>query len=296
MEFRTSPTACGALDEISSGGLTVGILRKGAEPVSLRCGGIGYLHRDGELVPPATGWANHATLMGYFLHRLVDGRSLYRGKPVCGGTHGFLRHFDFDEPQRLVDGLVYRVASDRVPADAYPLRVALDLSYRIIGGALRVEFCFTNEEPELVAHVGFGLHPGFAVSRVEDAKILLPPGRYVRHFAPGNFLDGRTEALDFAGGEFPYPKSGLNGSYLLGIEGVPDRRFRIEDSGRSLELDFSEVPYVTFWNDSDRFVCVEPCWGLPDSNPQTAFEDKPGIQHIPPLGQLRRGFSIKPNP
>jgi len=183
-----------------------------------------------------------------------------------------------------------------VPPDAYPLRVSLELSYRIIEGSLRVEFCFCNEERDLDAHVSFGLHPGFAVSSLDKARIVLPAGRYVRHFAPGNFLDGRTEALDFAGGGFPYPIDQLPGSFLVGIDGVPDRRLVLEDGGRTLEFNFSEVPYVTFWSDADNFVCIEPCWGLPDSHPPVPFEQKAGIQIIPAGAHLRRGFSITPNP
>lgn len=293
MNFETQPS--GSIDAIESGGLRVEILRQGAEMFSLSLDGRGFLHRDGDPAPPASGWANHATVMGYFLHRLWQEHSLYRGATVSGGNHGFLRHFEFEEPERLADGLLYRVPADRIPPDAYPLRVSLELSYRLIGGAVRVEFSFFNEEPDLTAHVSFGLHPGFAVSRISEAKILLPAGRYVRHFAPGNFLDGRTEALEFSGGGFPYPVGELPGSFLLGIEGVPDRTFVLEDSGRSLALDFSEVPYVTFWSDADNFVCIEPCWGLPDSNPPTAFENKPGIQTIPHGARLTRGFSLRPS-
>lgn len=294
MEFSTTRQNGVTLDGMSAGGISLLISRKGAEMVSLARNGTGFLHRDGLTVPPADGWANHATVMGYFLHRLWQEQSVYRGKILRGGTHGFLRHFDFDEPLKLADGLVFSVPAAQVPSDAYPLRVGFDLAYRIVDGAVRVEFSFKNEEPELEAHVSFGLHPGFAVSSIRDTKILLPPGRYVRHFAPGNFLDGRTEAFDFAGGDFPYQKSDLPGSFILGIEGVPSRMFRLENVGREVTLDFSEVPYVTFWSNSDNFVCIEPCWGLPDSNPQTPFEKKAGIQTIPPLGRLQRGFSITP--
>jgi len=293
MEFRVIQKDGRTFDEMSSGGLRVLIARTGAEMVSLALNGTGFLYRDGETGPPASGWANHATVMGYFIHRLWEEQSIYRGKILRGGIHGFLRHFAFDEPARRDDGLVYRVPADRVPPDAYPLRVSLELSYRIVNGAVRVEFAFTNEEPDLEAHVSFGLHPGFAVSPA--ARILLPAGRYVRHFAPGNFLDGRSEVLEFGGGEFPYPKSELPASFLLEITDVPERQFLIEDGGRSLALDFSEVPYVTFWSSSEKFLCIEPCWGLADSNPPVAFENKAGIQTISPRGQLRRGFSIKPN-
>ncbi|MEI6033442.1 MAG: hypothetical protein WCS65_04055 [Verrucomicrobiae bacterium] len=293
MEFRTVQTSGCTLDEMSSGGLRVLISRKGAEMVSLSRNETGFLYRDGEAGRPASGWANHATVMGYFVHRLWNEQSAYRGKTLCGGTHGFLRHFDFDEPERLADGLAYHVPAGRVPEGAYPLRVGLVLSYRILKGSLRIDFSFWNEEPDIEAHVSFGLHPGFAVS--PEAKVILPAGTYVRHFAPGNFLDGTSEVFEFPGGEFPYPKRDLPGSFLLGIEGVPVRQFLLEDAGRSVALDFSEAPYATFWSDSDQFLCIEPCWGLPDSNPPAPFEKKAGIQTIPPGGQIRRGFSITPH-
>src|SRR5438045_9510646 len=52
---------------------------------------IGLLNRDNDIAPPAKGWANHATVMGYYLHRIKDERSLYRGHEIRGGTHSFLR-------------------------------------------------------------------------------------------------------------------------------------------------------------------------------------------------------------
>ena len=77
-------------------GLRITVSRLGAELISLarinEAGKwIGFLYRDGEIAPPEKGWANHATVMGYYLHRLKEGRSLYRGREIVGGTHGFLR-------------------------------------------------------------------------------------------------------------------------------------------------------------------------------------------------------------
>jgi galactose mutarotase-like enzyme len=72
---------------------------------------IGFLYRDGDLSAPEKGWANHATVMGYFLHRLKDGRSLYRGQPIEGGTHSFLRSKDWrrDEVAAGEARLTYRI-------------------------------------------------------------------------------------------------------------------------------------------------------------------------------------------
>src|SRR4029450_1010553 len=78
-------------------GLRIIVSRHGAELVSLarrdaNGSWTGFLYRDNEIDKPASGWGNHATVMGYFLHRLKDERSLYRGREIRGGTHRFLRH------------------------------------------------------------------------------------------------------------------------------------------------------------------------------------------------------------
>jgi galactose mutarotase-like enzyme len=289
------------LDVLEASGFRIMVNRTGAEMISLARGGAsgawqGFLYRDGETGAPDSGWANHATVMGYFLHRLWKEQSAYRGSLIRGGNHGFLRHFVFDPPEVTAQALVYRVPVSRVPSDAYPLKVSLELSYGLSKDGLRVEFRFTNEEPKLDAHVSFGLHPGFAVSSLNDCKMLLPEGTYVRYYAPENFLDGREEEIQFAGGEMPFDKAKLPDSYLLGIERVPRRNFVLEDAnlGKRIAFDFSEVPFLTLWADKQTYICIEPCWGLPDSNPPRPFEQKIGIQTIAPGTSLRRGFSINP--
>lgn len=289
--------------ESADSGIRVVISRAGAEMISLArrdSSGdwIGFLHRDGRTDPPESGWANHATVMGYLVHRLVDERSTYREDTVTGGNHGFLRHFSFTEPEFDADAgtLIYQVSADAIPPSAYPLRVPLTLTYRLDGDALNVEFAFLNEEPELEAHLSFGVHPGFAVSSIAAADVLLPRGTYLRHWAPGNFLDGRQDAIVHEGGPMPFAKEDLEGSYLLGIAGVPERRFTLRDSsaGREVTLDFGDCPYLTIWSDGGAFICLEPCWGLADSLPQRPFQEKVGIQRIAPGETLRAGFSISP--
>src|SRR5262249_12324208 len=147
--------------------------------------------RDNEIDAPHSGWANHATVMGYYLHRLKDGRSLYRGHEIKGGNHSFLRTKTWRLVQAvagvgdpggagmtnkrpgsptpattapMAGSLTYRITPDDFDKTEYPLRVSLDLTYKVDGGKIVVEFAFHNHEPELTAHLEFGLHPGFAAT------------------------------------------------------------------------------------------------------------------------------------
>ena len=301
--FQTLDSVAGPLDQITDeeAGLRLAICRTGAEPVSLARRDAdgnwhGFLWRDGEVGKPAGGWGNHATVMGYFVHRLWKQESVYEGHVIKGGNHGFLRSFAFEAPEvdLAAGSITYSVVPERIPAEAYPYRVALKLTYAVADEALRMTFAFENLEEREVA-LGFGWHPGFAVGDLASARMILPPGTYVREMAPGDFLDGTVQEIPFAGGEMPFAKDHLPGSYLLDLAGVPDKTFVLEAPalGNRIECDYSEVPYLTLWSNGDPFLCVEPCWGLPDSNPPVSFEKKKGIRRIPALGSLTASVAIR---
>jgi galactose mutarotase-like enzyme len=286
-------------------GLRLIVSRLGAELISLarvnEAGEwTGFLYRDNDLSTPSQGWANHATVMGYYLHRLKNGRSLYRGREIKGGNHGFLRSKIWHLAGSSIEGsgasLRYRITPEDFSPVEYPLKVGVDLTYKIELNTVSVLFEFQNHEPELTAHVAFGLHPGFAATSFESFHLQMPRGCYRRYFSPDNFLSGQTRDIEFAGGEMPFPKTELPGSIILELVDVPRRLFSYVDppSGRWMTLNLTGVPYLTLWSDGGPFLCIEPCWGLTDHHEQRAFEKKQGIQIIPARGELRASFIMTP--
>jgi len=282
-------------------GLRIVISRTGAELMSMtrRDGNgnwIGFLYRDGEVEKPASGWGNHATVMGYFLHRFKGERSNYLGHEIRGGNHSFLRAKQFAAPEyHDENALTYRLEPHQIEPHEYPFRVGFQLTYELVGDAVRVSFVFHNYEDH-PCHVSFGLHPGFSVTSLADAELKMPAGRYTRLMAPGNFLSGEMESFDFPGGEMPFDKTKLPDSVLLDLSGVELPLFVLGDPAtrRVLYLNFSGVPYLTLWSDGGPFLCVEPCWGMPDHHEQRPFEQKLGIQEIAPKSHLLRSFSMSP--
>jgi galactose mutarotase-like enzyme len=285
-------------------GLRIIVSRLGAELISVaRINEVGewtgFLYRDDDLSTPSHGWANHAIVMGYYLHRLKNGRSLYRGREIRGGNHGFLRSKTWHFAGATITeagSLNYRIGSEDFLPTEYPLRVSVDLTYKIEANKLNVLFEFQNHEPDLTAHVAFGLHPGFAATSFETFRLQMPHGCYRRYFSPGNYLSGETRDIEFAGGEMPFSKADLPGSIILELVDVPRRVFSFVDppSGRWVIIDLTGVPYLTLWSDGGPFLCIEPCWGLTDHHEQRAFEDKQGIQTISPGGALRASFTMAP--
>ena len=286
-------------------GTRLTVARLGAEPISLARRGAdghwtGFLWRDDDFSKNPDGWNNHATVMGYYLHRILNGRTTYRGHEIVGGTHSFLRHKTFPEPIVEISdaraALTYVMLPSGYEPREYPFRVLLALTYSLeADGAWRVRFRFQSQEPELTTHVSFGLHPGFAVGSMAEAQVLLPPGQYRRHLAPGDYLSGETVTIDHPGGPMPFDKKDLPGSFLLEPLAGTEKVFTLVDpaGGRRVEVHCPQAPYLTLWSDGHPFICVEPCWGLPDAHAQLPFEDKEGIQVIAPDGVLEREFSVR---
>ena len=301
VEERAGRTVDVLTDETS--GTRLIVARLGAEPVSLarrnaRGEWIGFLYRDGDLTKNSDGWNNHATVMGYYVHRLKDEHTTYRGHPMQGGTHSFLRHKTFAAPEVKGHSITYTMPAGGYGPEEYPYRVQLKLTYTLgDNGVLLVRFDFTNQEPAQTVHVSFGLHPGFAVASLAEAQVLLPAGTYRRHLAPGNFLSGETVDIPHPGGPMPFSKAELPDSFLLEPVGLDDKAFTLVDQagGRQVILDCPEAPYLTLWSDGHDFLCMEPCWGLPDAARQVSFEQKLGIQMIEPGGMLEQEFTIRPS-
>ena len=282
-------------------GVRIIVSRLGAELVSLarmnESGDwTGFLYRDNDISAPERGWANHATVMGYFLHRLKNERSVYRDREIKGGTHGFLRHKTWHFAGAENGALTYRITAQDFSPTEYPLKVSLELTYQIDRHKIVVAFTFRNDEPELTAHVGFGLHPGFAATAFDSFRLQMPRGLYRRHFSPNNYLSGETQDIDFHGGEMPFAREELPGSFILELVNVPRPQFSFVDppSGRWMIVDLGDAPYATLWSDGGPFLCIEPCWGLTDHDEQRPFEKKEGIQQIAPGETLRASFSMAP--
>src|ERR1051325_8289650 len=148
------------LDDLTDeeNGLRIVVSRLGAELISMarmnEAGAwIGFLFRDGDLSVPDQGWANHATVMGYYLHRLKNGRSLYRGHEIKGGNHGFLRsktwHLAGSSTEGSGASLKYEINPDDFSLSEYPLKVSVDLTYQIDVTGVGVLFEFRNHEQDL---------------------------------------------------------------------------------------------------------------------------------------------------
>jgi galactose mutarotase-like enzyme len=295
--------------ESESLGLRIEVARRGAELISLqRLDKKGQWHpflwRDGDVSGEGPGWAGHCTVMGFYTHRLLNGRGDYAGDTIEGGTHGVLRHIKFGPPSYSAEHgahLTYHLNHNTYKKPDYPRKVDVELTYRLRHQELEVEFVFHNREHHHPAHLQFGLHPGFQVSsnlEPGEVELIAPSGNYLRHVAAENFLTGEVQSFNHNGGPLEFERAKLEDSYLFETRHIAEneRHFTLRDKAwrREVIIDCKSAPYLTLWANHPGFLCVEPCWGLPDHQEQRPFPEKEGIQLIEPGGKLKAGCSIRP--
>src|SRR6202030_3994857 len=148
----------------SVSGYRIQVNNLGAELVSVARRGTdgswaGYLYRDGEVRPAPQGWQSHATVMGYFLHRIKGERTFYEGDEIRGGNHGFLRHKRFADPEVALGEqttLSYSLPAVQIQPFEYPRKLSFRITYTLHRDTVEVTFIFHNEEMERPSHVSFG--------------------------------------------------------------------------------------------------------------------------------------------
>src|SRR4029077_73987 len=96
-------------------------------------------------------------------------------REIIGGNHGFLRSKNWRLAGSSTEGtgasLTYQITQDDFSPTEYPLNVSINLTYSLDAHKLNVLFEFRNHEPDLTAHVAFGLHPGFAATDRKSTRL-----------------------------------------------------------------------------------------------------------------------------
>ena len=115
--------------------------------------------------------------------------------------------------------LKYQITPEDFSPREYPLKVSVDLTYRVGANGVGVLFEFRNHEPELTAHVSFGLHPGFGATSYESFRLQIPRGVIGGTLRRAIFSPVQTRDIPVHGGKMPFPKTELPGAILLELIG-----------------------------------------------------------------------------
>lgn len=268
----------------------------GGELVSLRD------HRGTEYIwsgDPAY-WSGRNPVLFPIVGRLKDGGVDIGGKHYEMARHGFARRSEFTVAEQGGDFAEFELRESGETLRQYPFPFSLRVRHTLLETGFSTCFTVTNigtaPMPFCIgAHTAFccPLEAGerfedyrLVFDKVEDAaSIPLGEGGCLRSGARGIALDHTdTIVLDHA----VFDKVDT-----LIYEGLRSRSVRLchKDTGRGLQVDFSEFPMVAFWTMPGKaapYICIEPWQGCAAfDNESGKFEDKPHCVTLAP-GEAKR--------
>ena len=249
-------------------------------------------------------WKGQAPILFPIVGRLRDGKTVIDGKEYKMGRHGFARNREFRCVMKTDDSVTLSLHSDEDTKKEYPFDFTLMIAYRLNDCTLSVEFSVINMGKEEMPY-SIGGHPAFNVpvlpeERFEDYSIQFEKNE--EQSCP--VFDFSTELIDY-----------INCVPVLHQEKIIPLRHDLFDkdalvfhqlnsnkvslvsrlSGRGVEMDFSDFPYLGIWSAKGEtpFVALEPwagCGACTDEDDD--FRKKRGMRNLPPNGSESLKFFV----
>jgi galactose mutarotase-like enzyme len=269
----------------SRGGLLTGLTLNNQE----------LLYLPEEFSPHESGWpGGGAPILFPFA-----GRSFYKGEALkyqYGDKvvrpmplHGFAYAKPFEVIEEVKSGVRLQLVDDANTREIYPFSFELILDFSITSNALALGISIRNTG-ETPMPVAMGWHPYFGFPRerndLERMRLICEASEAMHVTNSGAAGTSYRASSPFRLGDPLYK------SHILG--GFEGKYAKLEDPLRDvqIELDWHEadsINYLVLWTgDDQRYFCVEPWMGLPDS-----VHTGIGLQKILPSESLHSKIFIK---
>ncbi|MGN0086105.1 MAG: hypothetical protein ACI353_01140 [Alloprevotella sp.] len=232
----------------------------------------------------------------------------WQGREYTLPRHGFAKNLEWTLlPQAEADRAVFRIQPGvGYPATAFPFPLALELTFCLQPDGLAVYYRVWSTQPDREGYYQIGGHPAFMLSgRAADVPTVTDeregylrlldkqgqPCRRVELRIAGEqgCLEERTPvlALDDEGLLAVTPAAFADDTIIVAGRQVGRVELLDNNYRRVLTVE-SPAPAWLFWRAAagrSPFVCIEPWWGLPDTQHFCGeFSEKYYVQHLLPGG------------
>lgn len=248
-------------------------------------------------------WAGQNPILFPIVGALKDGRVDIGGKTYEMGRHGFARGMEFSPVDRGEDFVTLELRENEAALAQYPFPFSLRVTHRLLEDGFSTTFTVKNTGN---AHMPFcigahtaircPLHPGerfedyvlrFEAPERADSHLLNKAG-LIRHDGWKPMLD-ESAIIPLNYGYFSEMDTIIFSMLHSGTVALVH-----QDTGRGIQLDFSEFPMVAFWTPPGApFLCLEPWQGCAAyDNESGMFADKPFRVTLEPGGEKRLTYAF----
>ena len=245
-------------------------------------------------------WARHAPVLFPFVGKVNGGFYIYEGKKYPMGQHGFARDRKFACTESGEDFVTHRLVSDEESRKVYPFDFVLEITHKIKGNCVTVEWKVENTGEKRM-YFSIGGHPGFCITRQEGCGLVFDGKESLERVA----IDLATAGVD---AEHPETLPLQNGVYTVDVHTF-DKDALIFDHGqvkkvglvdsdgtRLVTLCCPDALSVGIWAPAGGkapFICLEPWIGRCDNMGfEGELKDKFDEQSLEPGGRFLSSYDI----
>lgn len=227
---------------------------KGATVVSLRQGGVEFLHRDPENLDASERPRCGIPFLFPIFGRLKDGRYCWEGSTYAMEIHGFGHTSPWQVVSHSSDTLILTLEDNAQTYQQYPFHFRVTLTFSLTESTLTIRQRYENRDSRPMPY-NYGFHPYFLTDKPEHILVETSADTY----------------FDFARGGSPFGHGQVTvrvpegapeaGAALMGVHSPTV--LRNEAEGKQLTMEFDDCFHThVLWTQAGKpFLCVEPVNG-----------------------------------
>lgn len=249
-------------------------------------------------------WNRHAPVLFPNVGKYYGGHFTYNGTDYPMGQHGFARDTEFEQAASGENFVTYRLCADEESKKVYPFDFVLEITHRLNGNRLTVEWNVKNTDNKEM-YFTIGGHPAFNVNVLpdtdfEDYSLVFKEGTeklsYVLLDAEsGTAIGDKVYELELTDSKYALKKDMFDKDALVFDGGQIEWAALVLPDGKAyIALESKGFPNFGIWSKPGApYVCLEPWCGRCDNKGfEGEISEKPGIIALKAGETFKKSYDI----
>ena len=249
-------------------------------------------------------WNRHAPVLFPNVGKYYGGHFTYNGTDYPMGQHGFARDTEFEQVESGENFVTYRLCADEESKKVYPFDFVLEITHRLNGNRLTVEWNVKNTDNKEM-YFTIGGHPAFNVNVLpdtdfEDYSLVFKEGTeklsYVLLDAEsGTAIGDKVYELELTDSKYALKKDMFDKDALVFDGGqIEWAALALPDGKPYIALESKGFPNFGIWSKPGApYVCLAPWCGRCDNKGfEGEISEKPGIIALKAGETFKKSYDI----
>ena len=249
-------------------------------------------------------WNRHAPVLFPNVGKYYGGHFTYNGTDYPMGQHGFARDTEFEQVASGENFVTYRLCADEESKKVYPFDFVLEITHRLNGNRLTVEWNVKNTDDKEM-YFTIGGHPAFNVNVLpdtdfEDYSLVFKEGTEKLYYVlldaeSGTAIGDKVYELELTDSKYALKKDMFDKDALVFDGGqIEWAALALPDGKPYIALESKGFPNFGIWSKPGApYVCLEPWCGRCDNKGfEGEISEKPGIIALKAGETFKKSYDI----